>query len=209
MATNSTPLNKSLLFFILSVLILAAVIIFRLLPSKEIPSELQAVMRAQPVQLTPFELTDQSGNPFTLSQLKGKTTLLFFGYMSCPDICPTTLSTLNQMVKKLDAYANADLQVVFVSVDPNRDRPEKMAEYLNYFNPNFIGLGGDKEAIDNFTRQFAAGYMLGEKQADGNYLVSHTSSIFMIDPQARLIATFSPPHKVDTLVSQYKQIKNL
>jgi len=113
------------------------------------------------------------------------------------------------MVKKLDAYANADLQVVFVSVDPKRDQPEKLAEYLNYFNPNFIGLGGNKESIDKFTRQFAAGYMLEDKQADGNYLVSHTSSIFLVDPDAKLIATFSPPHQLDTLISQYQLIKDL
>ncbi len=209
MTTKSSSLNKSLLLFLISMLILAAIVVFRLLPSKQIPAELQAVLRIQPVTLTDFELTDQSGKAFTLAQLKGKRTLLFFGYMSCPDICPTTLTTLAQLVKKLDAYANADLQVVFVSVDPKRDPPEKLAEYLNYFNPNFIGLGGDKEAIDKFTRQFAAGYMLEEEQKDGNYLVSHTSSIFMIDPQAKLIATFSPPHQIDTLVSLYRQIKKI
>lgn len=209
MAEKKSLFNNSSLFFIISILLLAAVIVFRLLPGKEIPAELQAVMRPLPVTLQPFELTDQSGKPFTLSQLEGKRTLLFFGYMSCPDICPTTLTTLAQMVKKLDANANADLQVIFVSVDPARDQPEKMAKYLNYFNPNFIGLSADKETIDKFTRQFAAGYMLEDKKDDGSYLVAHTSSIFLIDPEARLIASFSPPHQLDTLVSQYRLIKEI
>jgi len=180
MAEKKSLFSNSSLFFIISILLLAAVIVFRLLPGKEIPAELQAVMRPLPVTLQPF-----------------------------PDICPTTLTTLAQMVKKLDANANADLQVIFVSVDPARDQPEKMAKYLNYFNPNFIGLSADKETIDKFTRQFAAGYMLEDKKDDGSYLVAHTSSIFLIDPEARLIASFSPPHQLDTLVSQYRLIKEI
>ncbi len=211
MATTRFPVSKASWFFLLSVLLLVLLVIFRLLPSKGAPPELRAILHPHPITLKPFTLIDQDEKPFTLMQLKGKRTLLFFGYMSCPDICPTTLATLNQVYKKLGTIpgARADLQVVFVSVDPERDRPEKLAEYIHYFNPHFIGLTNNKEAIDEFTRQFFTGYVLGEKQADGNYLVSHTSSIFLIDPQARLIATFSPPHQVKTLVSQYLLIKEM
>ncbi len=203
--------NKALWFFLFSLLLLAFLVLFNLFSSRGTPPELQAVLRIQPSILKPFTLTDHDGKPFTLSQLKGKRTLLFFGYMSCPDICPTTLATLNQVYKKLGTIpgARTDLQVVFVSVDPARDRPEKLAEYVHYFNQRFIGLTASKEAIDKFTRQFSAGYVLEEKQADGNYLVSHTSSIFLIDPQANLIATFSPPHQARTLVSQYLLIKKM
>ncbi len=211
MTVKKSTGGKTLWFFILSILLLALLVLFNLFSPRNTPPELQAVLRVQPIALKPFTLTDQDGKPFSLEQLKGKRTLLFFGYMSCPDICPTTLATLNHVYKKLGAIpgARADLQVVFVSVDPKRDRPEKLAEYIHYFNQRFIALTGSKEAIDKFTRQFSAGYVPDKKQADGNYLISHTSSIFLIDPEANLIATFSPPHKANTLVSQYLQIKNM
>ncbi len=211
MSVKKITTSKAFWFFILSILLLVSLVFFNLWSSRDMPPELQAVLRFQPTVLKPFTLTDQDGKPFAMAQLKGKRTLLFFGYMSCPDICPTTLATLNQVYKKLGTIpgARTDLQVVFVSVDPERDRPEKLAEYIHYFNQRFIGLTGSKEAIDKFARQFSAGYVLEEKQADGNYLVSHTSSIFLVDPQANLIATFSPPHQARTLVSQYLLIKKM
>ena len=211
MSVKKITTSKAFWFFILSILLLVSLVVFNLRLSRDTPPELQAVLRFQPTVLKPFTLTDQDGKPFTLAQLKGKRTLLFFGYMSCPDICPTTLATLNQVYKKLGTIpgARTDLQVVFVSVDPERDSPEKLAEYIHYFNQRFIGLTGSKQAIDKFARQFSAGYVLEEKQADGNYLVSHTSSIFLVDPQANLIATFSPPHQARTLVSQYLLIKKM
>ena len=211
MTESPSSSGKARRIFLLSLLVLMGIAGSRLFTTRDVPPELQAVLRAQPVKLNAFQLADQHGQAFTLQNLKGKHTLLFFGYLSCPDVCPTTLSTLNQVGKKLAAIPGAgdDLQVVFVSVDPKRDTPEKMRQYLAYFDPNFIGLVGDKPAIDEFTRQFNAGYMLEPAQADGNYLVSHTSSIFLIDPRARLIATFAPPHHVDTLVSLYRRIKGL
>ncbi len=169
---------------------------------KQIPAELLAVLKPDPIVLQTFSLTDQNNRPFTLEELKNKNTLLFFGYTSCPDICPTTLTVLNQVYKQLEKNIN----VVFVSVDPQRDTTAKLLDYMEYFNKDFLGVTGSKKEIDQFTKQFNAGYIIEEKTSDDNYLVSHTSSIFLINSELNIIAAFSPPHYAKTIVSQLKMI---
>jgi len=178
---------------------------------KTIPQELLAVLRPNPVDLQQFTFIDQDNKSFTLNNLKDKNSLLFFGYMSCPDICPTTLTTMNMMLNKLTTQSSTYPlpQVIFISVDPARDNPDKIAEYMSYFNKSFIGLTGSKHEIDQFTKQFGAGYMMDKSSSTENYLVNHTSSIFMVNSKLQLVASFSPPHNADTLVSQYKLIVDL
>ena len=99
------------------------------------------------------------------------------------------------------------MQVVFISVDPQRDTAETIASYVTYFNKNFIGATARKSEIDALTRQFGAGYVVESETATGQYLVAHTSAIFLIDPFGRLVATFSQPHYPSTILAQYKKIK--
>ncbi|MDH5484868.1 MAG: SCO family protein [Gammaproteobacteria bacterium] len=177
----------------------------------DVPAQLLAVMRPVAVELRPFTLIDHNSRPFTLDQLKDRDSLLFFGYTSCPDICPTTLTTLNLLMNKLKQESEAVTlpQIVFVSVDSQRDKPEKLASYTRYFNKDFISITGDKSSIDEFTRQFSAAYFIENSTAADNYQISHTSSIFMINHEAKLIAAFSLPHDVDTLAEQYTMIRDL
>lgn len=200
----------TLLLFVFLCLLLAAVY-FWMLPGKTVPPELQGVLRPAPTPLQAFELLDQDRRPFDLEGLKGKWSLVFFGYTSCPDICPTTLATLSGLVKKLQTGAQAlsDIQVVFVSVDSRRDTPEVIENYLKYFNETFRGVTGAQPDIDSLTRQFGAGYLIEPETAPGHYLVNHTSSIFLVDPQGRLLASFSPPHDPDTIAGQFRQIRSL
>lgn len=137
--------------------------------------------------------------------------MVFFGYTYCPDICPTTLSTLSGVVRKLqnNPQSLANIQVIFVSVDPQRDTPEVIEGYLKYFNEAFVGITGTQQDIDSLTRQFGAGYIKEPDTTPGQYLVSHTSSIFLVDPQGRLLASFSPPHDPNTIVDQFQQIRAL
>ena len=100
-----------------------------------------------------------------------------------------------------------DMQVVFISVDPARDTPEKLANYITYFNKDFIGATANKAEIDKLTRQFGAGYIFEEETSAGGYNVAHTSAIFLVDPYGRLVASFSQPHQPATIVSQYKKIR--
>ena len=179
--------------------------------NREIPAELMAVMRPIAVELKPFSLLDHNNIPFSLDRLKGHPSLLFFGYTSCPDICPTTLNTMNLVINKLKQQADEINQpeVIFVSVDTQRDDTETLAGYTTYFNKDFMSVTGEKQAIDSFAKQFAAAYVIENRISETNYQISHTSSIFLIDKDAHLIAAFSPPHDVATLVEQYRLIDKL
>ena len=201
----------TLLLFLFWGLLLAAVFLWMLPPDKTVPPELQSVLRPEPKPLQAFSLTDQYQQAVNLEHLQGKWSFIFFGYTYCPDICPTTLSTLTRMVRKLqnDPQSPENIQVVFVSVDPQRDTPEVIEGYLKYFNEAFVGITGEQQDIDSLARQFGAGYMKEPDTTPGQYLVSHTSSIFLVDPQGRLLASFSPPHDPNTIIDQFQQIRTL
>lgn len=173
------------------------------------PPELMGVLRPAPTPIEPFRLTDHNGEDLSESRLLGKWTFLFFGYTYCPDVCPTVLAHLASVHSRLRNAADGttDAQALFVSVDPDRDTPERLAEYISYFDQDFVAATGDTAAIDGFAKQFGAGYILEEETTPGEYLVSHTSAIFLIDPRARLIAAFSQPHHPDTIVSQFDQVR--
>ncbi len=188
---------------------LLALTLWWLYPDRPIPTELQGIVRPHPKLLQPFELVDQRHQAFTIEQLRDKWSFVFFGYTYCPDICPTTLSTLSAATSRLrrESQSISNEQVVFVSVDPERDRPETLADYVQYFSDAFIGVTGDKRAIDTLARQFNAGYVKEAETPAGDYLVSHASTIFLVDPDMRLVAAFPPPHDPDTLVEQYRLIR--
>lgn len=173
------------------------------------PAELEGILRSEFRQLTPFHLQSRGRGPIDETSLRGKWSFVFFGYLSCPDVCPNTLYTLNSFwgmhKDEIDAEPE-DLQVIFISVDPARDTTEKLAGYVAHFNPKFIGATAGTGAIDRLTRQFGAGYEIEAETAPGQYLVAHTSAIFLVDPHGRLVATFSQPHYSATLLSQYKKI---
>ena len=175
------------------------------------PPELVGVLRPEFRQLQPFELNDHNNAVFNRKRFEGKWTFVFFGYTSCPDICPATLYVLNSVQGLLEDETGEvpdDMQVLFVSVDPARDTTEKLAAYITHFNKKFIGATADKAAIDKLTRQFGAGYVLEPETAPGHYLVAHTSAIFLVDPLGRLVASFSQPHYPKTIASQYRKIQD-
>lgn len=183
-----------------------------LMPSqKTIPSELAAVLRPEPRPLRPFTLVDQHNQSFTLDDLAGQWSLLFFGYTYCPDICPMTLSVLTSVLNELQRNPEGarNVKAVFVSVDPERDTPEVLLNYMEYFGEGFLGVTGKEQEINDFARQFGAGYIKEPERAPGEYLISHTSSIFLVDSGARLVAGFSPPHDPVTIAEQFSQIRGL
>jgi len=178
--------------------------------TKSIPTELIAVMRPIVKQIQNFNLTDQNNKTFTKTNLTGINTLLFFGYTSCPDICPTTLTTLTQLNNLINTDKSpVNYQVVFVSVDPGRDTIDRIKTYMDFFNKDFLGVTGDKTSIDSFTKQFSAGYRIEGDPLQDDYQISHTSSIFLINPEAEIIAAFSPPHHSELMASQLQLIEKL
>jgi len=175
-----------------------------------LPSELQGILWPEPKPLQTFTLIDQHQQPFSLEHLKGKWTFLFFGYTYCPDICPTSMVVLKTVYKHLQQKSIAlDLQVVFVSVDPARDTSTIILDYLEYFSKEFVGLTGTAKDIEEFARQIGAGYIKQTNDQTGGYQVNHTSTFFLIDPQARLHAGFPPPHIPQTIVNQFLQIRSI
>ena len=130
-----------------------------------------------------FALVDQHGAPFELQGLRGQAAMLFFGYTYCPDICPVTLSKMGRVYQLL-GEDQQELTTLFITVDPKRDTQEKLAEYLDYFALDAIGLRGDKEEIGQVVRQYGAHYSLGEEQAA--YLVDHSTYTYLIDQQGKV-----------------------
>jgi protein SCO1/2 len=173
------------------------------------PSELDGVLRSDFRPLAPFHLSTRSHGPIGRDELRDKWTFVFFGYRSCPDVCPNTLHELAVFRRLLDDSGAADAdraQVLFVSVDPARDSEEALAEYVAGFDPRFIGATAGRAAIERFARQFGAGFVYEEETASGQYAVAHSAAVFLVDPQVRAVATFSQPHYATTLLAQYRAI---
>lgn len=173
-------------------------------------AELTDILLPESRRLEPFSLEDSRNNVFDLSRLQGKWTLIFFGYTHCPDICPTTLTTLRGMARELQQTPDdySDTQVVFVSVDPKRDNTTHLKEYVEYFHPDFLAATGEKAQIDRLALQLGAVYMF-EGDTDGDdYLVNHSASIMVIDPRAHWVARFNPPHKAGTLAGKFRRLRD-
>jgi len=130
-----------------------------------------------------LDLTDHNGKPRHLEDFRGKAVVLFFGFTHCPDICPTTLAETAAALKKLGADADR-VQVLFVTIDPERDTPDALAKYVTAFDPRFLGLRGDAQATSRAAKEFKVFY---EKRKTGeSYSMDHSGQTYVIDPQGRL-----------------------
>ena len=158
-------------------------------------------------ELADFSLIDQQGRVFGSANLRGHWSMLFFGYTNCPDLCPTTLTTLAAMQKRLRAAKAAVLpQVIFVSVDAKRDTPAQMAKYVPYFDPEFIGLtAADQPSIEAVAKKLGVSVII-EPAAGGNYTVDHSGAIFVFNPDGRLTAILSGPFSVEALQGDFQRI---
>jgi cytochrome oxidase Cu insertion factor (SCO1/SenC/PrrC family) len=148
-----------------------------------------------------FRLTDHNNNPFELNQLQGKLVLLFFGYTYCPDICPSELAILVAVLNELNDQAGR-VQGVFVSLDPERDTPEILHDYVSYFNQGLIGLTGSSHDVARVARQYRVNYQRHDRE-DGGYSIDHSASLYLIDHQGRLTAVVPygmPPEHLLKLV---------
>lgn len=132
-----------------------------------------------------FSLTDHNGQPRRLADFNGKAVVLFFGYTQCPDICPTTLTTMRDAMKLMGDDAKR-VQVLFVTVDPERDTAALLAQYMPQFHPSFLGLHGDDKAIAATARDFKVFYSKQPGSTPGNYSIDHSTGSYAFDPQGRL-----------------------
>lgn len=157
--------------------------------------------------LPDFSLIDQHGRVFGTANLRGHWSLMFFGYTNCPDFCPTTLTTLAALQKRLrETHARVLPQVIFVSVDAKRDTPEQLLKYVPYFDADFIGLtAADQPSIEAVAKKLGVGVIL-QPAADGNYTVDHSGAIFVLNPAGRLSAVLTGPFTASALQDDFQLI---
>jgi protein SCO1/2 len=132
-----------------------------------------------------FQLTDHNGKQRALADFKGKAVVVFFGYTQCPDVCPTTMVEMASVMKELGPQADK-VQVLFVTVDPERDTVELLSKYVPAFDPRFLGLTGDKAAIDKVTKDFKVFAQKVPGKEPGSYTMDHTAGSYVFDPQGRI-----------------------
>ena len=181
-------------------------------------NELGAIKYPEPFALTTFELTDQDNNAFTNEDFLGQWSLVFFGFTSCPDVCPITMSELAQTYRTLQAQPDQVLpQVVFVSVDPERDSIDRVREYVQRFDSEFIGLIGSEVETANIAAQFFVAFSkVVEDMADmghempampdmqaGGYMMNHNIHVSLVNPQGELTAVVRPPIRREVLAKLY------
>ena len=131
-----------------------------------------------------FALNDHDGKPRTLADFKGKAVVMFFGYTHCPDVCPTTMSEMAAVMKQLGPDADR-VQVLFVTLDPERDKPELLKAYVPGFDPRFIALSGDQEATARVAKEFKVFYQKSPGKTPDSYTMDHTAASYVFDPQGR------------------------
>lgn len=161
----------------------------------------------RPFPPAPFTLTDHRGHVFNADALRGRWTILYFGYTGCADACPTTLTAMNGLAKRLAAKPNAeDYAFIFVSVDPYRDTPDRLREHLEFFNPRFVGVTGEIAELQMFTLSLAVPFDyrdratrkvirdMRKKPATDDYIVGHASDLFVFNPDGRVAGVIFPPH---------------
>ena len=146
-----------------------------------------------------FELTGTSGDTVTAEQTDGNIRLLFFGFTSCPDICPATLQKLSRAVKDLPAEMRANTQIVFVSVDPQRDTPERIDSYVSFFSDRAIGLTGEEPALRELSKRYRTTFGYDEPDAEGNYNVSHSGAVYVFDREGKARLLIRPELSVEDI----------
>ncbi len=183
------------------------------------PPQIQGVILPKAKSLSGIQLINYEGIRFTEDNLRGKWSLLFVGYTHCPDVCPTTLSVLAQAYSLMTEQGIAPPQVVFISIDPERDTPQLLKEYVKYFDKEFIGATGNDQQLTNIAQQLNVVYTKvagtsGDLNAS-DYLMDHSSTLLLINPDGRLQSYLTAPHSPMKIIESilfsqefYQETKN-
>ena len=158
----------------------------------------------RPRPLPEFTLLDQHSRPFTRAALEGRWTLMFAGFTHCPDICPSTLATLSALDRRLGDAGQA-LQVLFLSLDPERDGPDTLQPYLAHFDPRFLGATGEIAEIDRLMAALGLAYIKVPTSADG-YTIDHSTALVLIDPRANVVGYFKAPLRPEAIADDLRPV---
>jgi protein SCO1 len=151
----------------------------------------------------PFQLVDQNGKPFSDQDMKGKPYLVFFGFTHCPDICPTTLFEMSQLMRKLGPDADR-AGALFITVDPGRDTPTVIKDYLASFDPHLRGLTGDQAAIDQAVKDYRV-YAKKVQLPGGDYTMDHTALVYLMDKDGQFVAPFNLQRSADAEATELRR----
>lgn len=152
-----------------------------------------------------FSLTDHTGRKRTLADYKGKVVLVFFGYTQCPDVCPTTMADMAQVKAKLGS-AGDRFQVIFITVDPERDTPQLLANYVPGFDPTFVGLYGNADETARVAKEFKVIYQKVPGKTPTSYTIDHTAGSYVFDPQGRVRLFVRHSQSVDSIADDIKRL---
>ena len=170
------------------------------------PPLLQSILWPGARPVAEFKLTTQNGRDYVNADLRGHWSLLYFGYLQCPDICPTTLQTLRGVQKLLEADGDNTTRFVFVSVDPANDTPERIGAYLEFFGDDLVGLGGNPASLAVLAGSL--GIMYAENiDASGTRSMDHTTSIIVVDPQGRGVAGLPGGQQPHAMAEQLRSLR--
>lgn len=202
-----------LLVGLLSLILLAALLVSRLLPSTpdwaSAPPEVRAMLWPEPRPVGEFDFLTQHGESFQPADLRGQWSFLFFGFLDCPDVCPLSLLALRDFRRALIGAdpAAERYRYLFVTVDPANDTPDRIGPYVEFFDPDFIGLGGSVESLESLASSLAVRYreVVDER---GRRSIDHSGALFVADPSGRVVATFPPPHDPRSMLEQFERLRD-
>jgi len=149
----------------------------------------------------PFTLSDQNGRTVTSDSLKGKPTLIYFGFTYCPDVCPTSLLLMETALEKLGPDAAKKVNLVFITIDPERDTPKLLKGYVENFGPTFIGLTGTPQQIADVARAYRVYYQKVPGKNGGPYLMDHSSIVYLLDRNGRFVTHFTHEAKAEAIAA--------
>ncbi len=208
--TQAANIRRTVALLLVFMLVLVAGFVYRQgLPRGMTEAELKAngfYLLETPRRFEELRLTDHHGEPFVRSSLEGQWSLVFFGFTFCPDICPTTMALLNEFVGALDASERDNTQVVMVTVDPARDTVAKLAEYVPFFNPEFIGVTGDFLDLHRFATALNTPFRKVPGQTE-NYLVDHGANVALINPRGDYHGFFKTPLVQAEMLRTYRAVR--
>ncbi len=213
-------LTTSLMFLAAIIAMAAGLWLGQSQDTKDIkPAVIQGAIYPVARNILDFDLLDQDSHKFSKNSLLDHWSLIFIGYTHCPDVCPTTLAVLNQVDGFMLEQSIVPPQIIFLSIDPERDTPDIMKPYINYFNKKFVALTGELSEVKKFTQQLNAVYRKAEGASgdinNDDYLMDHSSALMLINPEGNLQSILTAPHTpaniIDSIINSqmyYEAIKN-
>ena len=170
------------------------------------PPEAAGIVFDDPQKIDTVQLVDHAGEEFDVERLQNRWSLIYFGFTNCPDLCPLTLTQFAKLDEELGIEPTPPIQYIFVSVDPDRDTPDRLGAYVEFFLPELIGVTGNSADLEKFASQLAVGFKAHSDEGE-NYPVDHSNAILLVNPAAEFQAVLTAPHTTERLAADFRAIQ--